>query len=50
VSQGTGGYGGASMAIPLALFVICFPEIAVVLVLLGLLIVIALVIVTGVGR
>lgn len=50
MSGGTGGYGGASMAIPLALFIICFPEIAIVLVFIGLVIVLALLVVTGLTR
>jgi hypothetical protein len=45
-----GAYGGASMALPLALFAICFPEFVLVLVLAGLVIVLALFIVTGVSR
>lgn len=44
---GLGGYGGASGAIPLALFIICFPEITIALVLVGLVIVFALFIATN---
>jgi hypothetical protein len=47
MSQGTGGYGGASMATPVALFAICFPEITIGLVLIGLVIVFVVFIVSN---
>jgi hypothetical protein len=49
-SNGLGGYGGASGAIPVALFAACFPQVALMLFLLGALLTLAFLITKGMAR